>query len=344
MRRIGILTGGGDCPGLNAVIRSVVEKCIVEHIEVFGFYDGWRGVIQSDGKWMTLDDVEGIQTLGGTILGSSRTNVMKIPDGLDLVKATMEELGLEAIVAIGGDDTLGVANRLQQQGFNMVGVPKTIDNDLNGTDFTFGFDTASNITMRALDDLRTTAASHSRVMVVEIMGRHTGWIAVQAGIAGDAHAVIIPEFPMHIDEICAIVQGRRARGKKYSVIACAEAAVIEGLDVDESQLKRDAFGNVAMDQRCIGERLAEAINRRTGIETRHVVLGHLQRGGNPTAFDRVLGARLGFTAAQQIINRHYGVMVGLSGTEIVCSPLEEALKERKEVDQRLYDVARLYFH
>jgi ATP-dependent phosphofructokinase / diphosphate-dependent phosphofructokinase len=196
MRKVGMLTGGGDCPGLNAVIRTVVEKCALEDVEVFGFYDGWRGVIEGDGKWLTHEDVDSIQTLGGTILGTSRTNVLKMADGVDRVKASMDKLGLECIIAIGGDDTLGVANELQKRGLNMVGVPKTIDNDLNNTDYTFGFDSAANIAMRALDDLKHTAYSHRRVLVVEMMGRYTGWITIQAGIAGNADVVIIPEFPI----------------------------------------------------------------------------------------------------------------------------------------------------
>jgi len=344
MRRIGVLTGGGDCPGLNAVIRSVVEKCTVEQVQVFGFYDGWRGVIQSDGKWLTLEDVDGIQTLGGTILGTSRTNIMRLADGVDLVKATMEELKLDSIVAIGGDDTLGIANHLQKLGLNMVGVPKTIDNDLCNTDFTFGFDSATNIAMRALDDIKHTAMSHRRAIVVELMGRETGWIAVQAGIAGNAHVVAIPEFPMQLEEICAIVAGRQRRGQNYSIVAVAEAAEIIGLEEDESSIPRDAFGNIAMDQRSIGDRLARAIRTKTGIETRSVVLGHLQRGGNPTCFDRVLAARMGYCAAEQVIRQNYGVMVALSGNRIITTALDSVLGKRKKVDEELYEVAKLYFH
>ena len=342
MRRIGILTGGGDCPALNAVIRGVVEKCALEDVEVFGFADGWRGALHADGKVLTLDDVEGIQTLGGTILGSSRTNVMKTENGPELVRASMEKLGLEGIVAIGGDDTLGVASQLFDMGMNMVGVPKTIDNDLSCTDFTFGFDTASNIVMEALDRLHTTAYSHGRVMVVEIMGRHTGWIALQGGLAGDAHVIAIPEFPIHIDDVCRIVTERKERGKRYSVVAVAEGATIEGFHVDEGELKKDAFGNAALPDRAIGHKLAQEIQRRTGIETRDIVLGYLQRGGSPSAFDRVLGARMGAKAAEQVVSRNYGCMVGLSATKIVCTPLKNALSTRKEVDAELYEVAKLF--
>ncbi len=343
MRKIGMLTGGGDCPGLNAVIRTVVEKCAQEEIEVFGFYDGWRGVVNNEGKWLTRDDVDTIQTLGGTILGTSRTNVLKMENGIQKVRNTMSELDLECIVAIGGDDTLGVANELQKHGLNMIGVPKTVDNDLNNTDYTFGFDSAANIAMRALDDLKHTAYSHRRVLVVEMMGRYTGWITVQAGIAGNADVVIIPEFPITFEEICKIIEDRNARGKFYSLVAVAEAANIIGLEEDESNLKKDAFGNIAMQDRGMAERLAKAINNKTGIETRSVVLGHLQRGGNPSCFDRVLAVRMGFCAAQQAVKKNYGVMASLQGNRVIPLPIEDALTERKEVDEELYEVARLFF-
>jgi phosphofructokinase-like protein len=342
MRKIGILTGGGDCPGLNAVIRSVVEKCAAEGAEVFGFSNGWRGVIDNEGRWLAPEDVEGIQTIGGTIIGTSRTNVLRIENGTALVQSTMEARGLESIVAIGGDDTLGIANELQKIGLNMVGVPKTIDNDLSGTDFTFGFDSAANIAMRALDDIKHTAISHRRILVVEMMGRETGWITVQAGIAGDAHVIAIPEFPMHIDEICAILQRRFERGLPYGIVAVAEAAEIAGVEVDEGDIPCDMFGNIAMDKRGIGEKLACAIHKRTGLETRSVVLGHLQRGGNPSCFDRVLAARLGYVAAEQALSGNFGVMAALTGGKVTAIPLEAALGERKCVDEALYNVARAY--
>ncbi len=344
MRKIGVLTGGGDCPGLNAVIRAVVERCAQEGIEVFGFYDGWRGVLKCDGKWLTMDDVDGIQTLGGTILGSSRTNLIKVADGIEKTKETMEKLGLDSLVAIGGDDTLGVAYELGKRGFNVVGVPKTIDNDLNNTDYTFGFDSASNIAMRAIDDLKHTALSHRRCIVVELMGRYTGWITIQAGIAANAHVIAIPEFPISVDEICKVVQERNASGKQYSLIAVAEAANISGLDQDDSNLKKDAFGNVAMQDRGIAERLAKVIGDKTGVETRHVVLGHLQRGGNPSCFDRVLATRMGYCAAEQIINKNYGVMASLCGNQILPLPIKDALETRKEVDEELYNMAKVFFH
>ena len=341
MRKIGILTGGGDCPGLNAVIRGVVEVCARGGVEVVGLKNGWKGAIEADGEPLTLKDVEGLQTKGGTILGSSRTNVMKVENGPEKVRESMKKLGLEGIVAIGGDDTLGVANKLTKMGMPMVGVPKTIDNDLSATDYTFGFDTASNITMEAIDRLHTTAASHSRVMVVEIMGRHTGWIAIQAGIAADAHIILIPEFPKTIDDVIKIVEERRANGKRYTMIAVAEGFELQ--DYDKQAEKKDAFGNVDLTQRAIGKKLADIIEEKTGQETRHVVLGHLQRGGAPSAFDRVLSFRMGVKAGELVIAKEYGNMVALSGTKIVTSDLEKAVSERKLVTKDLYDVAGLLF-
>lgn len=342
MRRIGILTGGGDCPGLNAVIRGVTEKAYSEGIEVYGLYGGWRGAIEADGRLLTLDDVEGIQTLGGTILESSRTNVMKVENGPEKVKATMEKLGLEGIVAIGGDDTLGVANKLRKMGMNMIGVPKTIDNDLSCTDYTFGFDTASNIVTDALDRLHTTAKSHARCIVVEIMGRHTGWIAIQAGLAGDAHITLLPEFPMSVDEICNIIEKRKAAGKRYHVIAVAEGFAVEG-GADDAELGVDAFGNKLLLNKEVGKTLAEIIEKRTGVETRSVILGHLQRGGDPSAFDRVLGLRLGIKAGELAANKEYGNMVALSSTEIIVADLDKAVTERKEVPEDLYECAKLLY-
>lgn len=341
MRRIGILTGGGDAPGLNAVIRGVAEKCMSADIDVFGLKAGWRGAIDGEGKLLTYDDLDAIQTKGGTILNSSRTNVMKIENGPEKVRETMNKLGLEGIVAIGGDDTLGVANKLTKMGMPMIGVPKTIDNDLSCTDFTFGFDTAANITMEALDRLHTTAEAHMRVMVVEIMGRHTGWIAVQAGLAADAHIILIPEFPKSLDYICDLVKKRLADGKEYTLIAVAEGFELEGFD--SSALSRDAFGNVDMTQKAIGETLAKLIQEKTGQEARYVVLGHLQRGGAPSAFDRVLGTRLGQKAGELVIEKKYGNMVALSGTDIVVADLDKAVNERKEVSKELYECCELYF-
>ncbi len=352
MRRIGILTGGGDCPGLNAVIRGVVGRCLSAGIEVYGFYAGWRGAMDGEGRWLTRGDVEGIQTLGGTILGSSRTNVMKFENGPEIVKQTMESLGLEGLVAIGGDDTLGVANKLRKLGMNMIGVPKTIDNDLSCTDWTFGFDTASNIAMEEIDRLRTTAESHQRCFVVECMGRHTGWITVQAGVAANAHLILIPEFPMSFDEIYEIVRNRYLRGERYTIIALAEGFELTGEDMGE--LEKDMFGNVLLLHRELARTLADRIEkairsdvlldeqRRAYFEARSVVLGHLQRGGAPSAFDRVLGTRMGAKAGELVVKNEYGNMVSLRGTDIAVADLERAVTERKKVDREYYEAATLF--
>ncbi|MEZ4357969.1 MAG: ATP-dependent 6-phosphofructokinase [Eubacteriales bacterium] len=341
MRKIGILTGGGDCPGLNAVIRGVVETCSRAGIEVMGLRNGWKGAIEGDAFPLTLKDVEGLQVKGGTILGSSRTNVMKIENGPEKVRESMKRLGLEGIVAIGGDDTLGVANQLTKLGMPMVGVPKTIDNDLSCTDYTFGFDTSANIVMEAIDRLRTTADSHARIMVVEIMGRHTGWIAVQGGIAGDANIILIPEFPKSIEEIEKIVLERKASGHRSTVIAVAEGFKLKGYTVEATV--KDAFGNACLPEQEIGKTLAKVLEERTGIESRYVVLGHLQRGGSPSAFDRVLSLRLGAKAGELVANKQYGNMVALSSTDIVVADLDKAVTERKLVDKDLYQVAELLF-
>ena len=341
MGKIGILTGGGDCPGLNAVIRAVVEKCDRHQIQVFGFTGGWRGVLEREGRMLTLEDVEGIQAIGGTMLFSSRTNVMKQENGPQRVKDSMEALGLEGLVAIGGDDTLGVADKLNQMGIPTVGVPKTIDNDLMGTDFTFGFDTAANIAMEALDRMHSTAYSHNRYMVVELMGRSTGWIAMYAGLAGCANVVLIPEFPMTVDEVCAILLDRKKRGLDYGVIAVAEGCEFEDMDYVDGEV--DEFGNLRLPDRDIGENLAKAIQSRTGLNTRHMVLGYLQRGGAPSCFDRVLGSRMGYKAAECVVAGDYGHMVALRGTEIVTLPLDTAAKGQKRVEEALYQCAQLYF-
>ena len=324
MRKIGILTGGGDCPGLNAVIRGVVEKCAEAGMEVFGFRDGWRGALNAKGHWLTLSEVEGIQTLGGTIIGSSRTNVLAQPDGTSTIINVLDALGLEGLVAIGGDDTLGVANALRKLGVNVIGVPKTIDNDLSCTDYTFGFETASNIAMEAIDRLQTTAKAHSRCIVVECMGRHTGWIALQAGLAANAHLVLIPEFPKSYDEIISVVRRRYLRGNKLLIhknLAKNLSDMIEDTMRNDPLLGSDA----------------------QYFECRPVVLGHVQRGGAPCAFDRVLGTRLGIKAGELVVRRDYGKMVALNGNSIVGADLETAVTVRKEVDREFYEAASLYF-
>ncbi|MGI5899639.1 MAG: 6-phosphofructokinase [Christensenellales bacterium] len=352
-RKIGILTGGGDCPGLNAVIRGVVERCSVDGVEVYGFLGGWRGALTGEGRFLSLDDVAGIQTKGGTILESSRTNVTKIPGGFEQVKKTMDDLGLEALVAIGGDDTLGVANNLRKNlGVNVVGVPKTIDNDLNCTDFTFGFDTAANIAMEAIDRLHTTAASHARCFIVECMGRSSGWITLYAGWAADCDLVLIPEHPTTMEAIMELVKGRYQKGQRYTMIAVAEDVQIAGLE--QGDLGTDAFGHKLLVNSNLAKDLASAIEKnmredesldekRKYFECRSVVLGHLQRGGPPSNFDRILGSRMGVKAGEMVVNRDYGSMVALQGTKIVKADIDTAVTVRKDVPADIYEAAKIYF-
>lgn len=340
MRKIGILTGGGDCPGLNAVIRGVVQKCLVNDIEVIGLKQGWKGALTGDSVPLTLNDVEDILTLGGTILQSSRTNILKIENGPEKVREVMHQLELESIVAVGGDDTLGVANKLQKMGMNMIGVPKTIDNDLSCTDYTFGFDTATNIAAEAIDRLHTTAKSHNRCFVVEVMGRNTGWIAIQAGMAAAAHIILIPEFPKSIDEVVEMIEDRRRMSKNYCIICVAEGFELTG--TDSGDIERDDFGNIRLDKKEIGPRLAKLIEERTGMNTRATVLGHIIRGGSPTAFDRLLGTKLGVKAGELVVAGRYGYMVALQGTAIVPVPLEKALSKQKRVDAEYYNTASIF--
>ncbi len=352
-RKIGILTGGGDCPGLNGVIRGVVEVCAKNGIDVYGYHAGWRGALTGEGHWLTTDEVEGIQCQGGTILESSRTNVKKIEGGPEQVVATMKELGLEAIVAIGGDDTLGVANELRKKlGVNVVGVPKTIDNDLNCTDYTFGFDTAANIAMESIDRLKTTAASHARCFVVECMGRSSGWITLHGGLAADANLILIPEFPWTIDQIMDVVKGRYLRGKRYTMIAIAEGIEVQGLE--QKDLGVDAFGHPLLVNSNLAKDLADEIEKRMRadesleekrkyFECRSLVLGHLQRGGAPTAFDRVLSTRMGITAGQLVVDKDYGYMVALRSTNIEKADLDMAVTVRKDVGEDLYNSVKIYF-
>lgn len=352
-RKIGILTGGGDCPGLNGVIRGVVEVCAINDIEVYGFHAGWRGALTGEGHFLTTDEVEGIQCQGGTILESSRTNLKKIEGGPATVKKVLDKLGLEALVAIGGDDTLGVANFLRKEhGVNVVGVPKTIDNDLNSTDYTFGFDTASNIAMEAIDRIHTTAASHARCFVVECMGRDSGWITLQAGWAGNANLCIIPEHPMTMDEIMELVRERYKKGKRYSIIAIAEGIKVAGLE--EDALQYDSFGHPILADSNLARNLAKAIEKRMRedktldekrefFECRHMVLGHLQRGGAPTAFDRVLSSRMGVAAGELIVNKNYGHMVAIRGIDIVTEDLDHAVTVRKDVNPGFFNAAKYYF-
>jgi len=344
--RIGVLTGGGDCPGLNAVIRAVVRKAIMHYgWEVWGIKNGWAGYINKDAEPLDLWKVSGILPKGGTILGTSRTNPFKKEGIPEKILENAKEMGIDATVAIGGEDTLGVAYKLYQMGMPSVGVPKTIDNDLGGTDFTFGFDTAVNIATEAIDRLHTTAESHHRVIVVEVMGRHTGWIAVFAGIAGGADVILVPEKPFDVTEVCELIKRRHERGKSFSIVVVAEGAKFrsEG-DVDGSLITQDVevdeFGHVRLGG--IGSVLGREIERRTGFETRVTALGYVQRGGTPTAFDRVLATRYGVKACELVERGEFGKMVALRGNKIIAVPMQDAL-EMKKVDMELYDIASLFF-
>lgn len=342
MLKIGILTGGGDCPGLNSVIRAVVRKALLEGYEIVGIKNGWKGLVENDTMPLNLGIVSGILPKGGTILGTSRTNPYKKEGDLQKARDNFKKIGLDALVAVGGEDTLGVASKLLKDGLpNIVGVPKTIDNDLSATDYTFGFDTALNVAMECIDRLHTTAESHHRIIVAEVMGRHAGWIAIEAGIAGGADVILIPEIPIDLDEVCAVIKKRHGRGKTFSIVVVAEGAQFKDGSLITQEQKLDAFGHVRLGG--IGESLGEQIEKRTGYETRVSVLGHIQRGGSPTAFDRVLGTRFGVKAVELIKNKKFGRMVALSGVKIIDVPLEDAVKALKTVDRELYDIAKVFF-
>jgi len=340
--RVGVLTGGGDCPGLNAVIRAVVRQGVKTHgFEFVGFRDGWKGPLEGLTMDLGIKECRGILPRGGTILGSSRTNPFKIDGGVDRIKDNLAAAGVDALVAIGGEDTLGVATKLADLDVKVVGVPKTIDNDLSGTDFTFGFDTAVNIATEAIDRLHTTAESHHRVLVVEVMGRHAGWIALHAGIAGGASEVLIPEQPFDIQDICDRVE-TRFQTQYAPIIVVSEGAVpAEGGDMTLVSGELDAFGHVRLGG--IGDRLASEIEQRTGKEARAVVLGHIQRGGTPTAFDRWLATRFGLDAADAVAEGDFGHMVALRGTDIVRVPLSEGTAELKLVSPEEYAEAQVFF-
>jgi 6-phosphofructokinase 1 len=337
---IGVLTGGGDCPGLNSVIRAIVRKAHPEGIRVIGIKNGWKGLVEKQVISLDLTSVSGILPKGGTILGTSRTNPYKDPAALGALKKHYAELALEALIAIGGEDTLGVASRLFKEGFHVVGVPKTIDNDLSGTDFTFGFDTAVNIAMESIDRLHTTAESHNRIMVAEVMGRHAGWIAVHAGLAGGADVILIPEVPINLEEVCNLLRKRHERGKTFSIVVVAEGAQIQGDSVTQEG-KLDEFGHVRLGG--VGHHLGELIEAKTGFETRVTVLGHIQRGGSPTAFDRMLGTRFGVRAVELVLAGEFGKMPALRGNEIVNIPIETAVSKLKTVDRDLYELAKVFF-
>jgi 6-phosphofructokinase 1 len=340
-KRIGILTGGGDCPGLNAVIRAVARRSMLRGWDVVGIREGWRGLVDAIFDDLGPREISGLLPRGGTILGTTRTNPYKLGGGVERVRESFERARLDALVAIGGEDTLGVAASLHREHeFPVVGVPKTIDNDLAGTDYTFGFDTAVSIATEAIDRLHTTAESHNRVMVVEVMGRHTGWIAVVSGIAGGADVILIPEQPISVDEACADIERRHERGKDFSIVVVSEGYELEGL-ADEGDV--DQFGHVRLSQRGVGDALARQIEEKTGFETRVTVLGHVQRGGSPTARDRVLATRFGLTAADLAHAGKFGRMAALQGDRIVDVSLEEATSELKTVPPDWYDVAKAFF-
>jgi 6-phosphofructokinase 1 len=339
--RIGVLTGGGDCPGLNAVIRAVTRKGIEAHgWEIVGFRNGWLGPIEGKSKPIGLDQVEDILTRGGTILGSSRTNPYKVDGGVEKIRKVLADQGIDALIAIGGEDTLGVAKRLTDDGIGVVGVPKTIDNDLGATDYTFGFDTAVHIATEAIDRLRTTAESHHRALVVEVMGRHAGWIALHSGLAGGANVILVPERPFSVDKVVSWVE-RRFEREYAPIIVVAEGAVPEGGVEALVSGEKDSFGHVRLGG--IGTWLAEEIAQRTGKESRAVVLGHTQRGGTPTAYDRVLATRFGLHAVDAVHDGDYGVMVALRGTDIVRVKLAEATAELKTVPLERYQEAEVFF-
>jgi phosphofructokinase-like protein len=345
--RVGVLTGGGDCPGLNAVIRAVVRTGSAEHgFEFIGFRDGWRGPLEGDTMVLDVQAVRGILPRGGTILGSSRTNPLAESasagglSGLERIKENLSSLGVDALVVIGGEDTLGVANKLYVAGANVVGVPKTIDNDLGATDYTFGFDTAVNIAMEAIDRLHTTAESHHRALIVEVMGRSAGWIALHSGIAGGANVILIPEKPFDIEQVCAYVE-HRFQTRYAPIVVVAEGAHPKTTADEIADDKVDAFGHARLGG--VGQMLADEIEKRTGKEARCTVLGHTQRGGTPTAFDRVLATRFGVHAIRAVADGQYGVMVALRGTNIDRVPLAEALSTLKLVPPERYAEAEVFF-
>jgi 6-phosphofructokinase 1 len=345
--RVGVLTGGGDCPGLNAVIRAIVRTGVAEHgCEFVGFRDGWRGPLEGDTQTLDVQAVRGILPMGGTILGSSRTNPLADSasadgkPGLERVQECLTRLGVDALIAIGGEDTLGVANRLSQAGVNVVGVPKTIDNDLGATDFTFGFDTAVNIAMEAIDRLHTTAESHHRALIVEVMGRHAGWIALHAGLAGGANVILIPENPFDIEQVCEYVR-KRFQTRYAPIVVVAEGAHPKTTATAVADQQLDAFGHTRLGG--VGQLLAEEIEQRTGKEARCAVLGHIQRGGTPTAFDRVLATRFGVHAIRAVADGAFGTMVALRGTDIVLVPIGDAIRELKLVPPERYAEAEVFF-
>jgi phosphofructokinase-like protein len=342
MKKIGVLTGGGDCPGLNAVIRAVVKKSSKYNWEVLGILDGWKGLIDGDAMKLTEDHISGILPKGGTILGTSRTNPFKEQGNIDKLLKNMKRYKLDALIVIGGEDTLGVALKLHKMGVPVVGVPKTIDNDICGTDYTFGFDTAVSIVTDAIDRLHTTAESHHRIMVLEVMGRHAGWIATVSGIAGGADEILIPEKPFDIEAVCRNLKARHDKGKRFSIVVVSEGATPKDAEHFETlSQEKDEFGHVRLGG--IAQRLAKEIEKRLGVETRFTVLGHVQRGGSPTAYDRVLATRYGVAAVDLVNQGHFGKMVALRGYKIVPVDLNESVTKLRTVDMELYEIAKTFF-
>jgi phosphofructokinase-like protein len=344
---VGVLTGGGDCPGLNAVIRAIVYKGINHYkYNIWGIYEGWKGLLNGGRVApLSIEDVHGILSLGGTILKTSRTNPFKLKDGLQRIMKNIEKYQLDAVIAIGGEDTLGVAAKLCEAGVKVVGIPKTIDNDVAGTDQTFGFDTAVQIATDAIDRVRSTAEAHNRVVLVEVMGRHAGWIALKSGIAGGAHLILVPEYPVDVDQVVSSIVKRHARGEEFSVIVVAEGAKLKdrkgvGKDIAQS-LEKDEFGHVRLGG--IAYTLSLVIEERTGFECRNVILGHIQRGGTPTASDRVLSTRYGIHAIDLVHRRKFGKMTALHGTKIVAIPLVDAMKSIKTIDEDFYKISEVFF-
>ena len=342
-RRIGILTGGGDCPGLNAVIRAVVRRGDDAHnIDVLGFRNGWEGVIKGNAEPLTRESTKGILHRGGTILGTSRVNPLEAEGGgVDRIREVLDYQEIDGLIVVGGEGTLSAATALAELGVKIVGVPKTIDNDLGGTQFTIGFATALDVATEAVDRLHSTAESHNRVMLLEVMGRHAGWIATYAGIAGGADAILIPERPFNLDRVARHLKRRHGTGRLFSIIVVAEGALPEEGSVQLPEYERDQFGRPVLGG--IGEMIAPMIQERTGFSTRVTTLGHVQRGGTPNSFDRVLGSSMGVAAVDCVAAEQWGVMVGMSGNAVVPVPLAEATRELKTVPSRMYDVAEVFF-
>jgi len=339
MKKIGVLTGGADCPGLNSVIRAVVRKGIAEGYLVTGIKNGWLGLVDNDMRVLDLRLTSGILDKGGTILGTSRINPSKSPEQIEQIKENYKRSGMDALIAVGGEETLKIAVQMAKEGLNIIGVPKSIDNALSGTDYAFGFDTAVNIATECIDRLHTTAESHHRIIVIEVMGRYTGWIALQAGIAGGADLVMVPEIPVDLVEVCDLLRKRHKRGKTFSIIVVSEGAKISNPsspDPDEIQESHRRFGD-------IGERVAAVIEQKCGYETRVSVLGHIQRGGSPTAYDRIIGTQFGIKAVDLVKEGKFGQMVSLRDNKLQSVDITLAVKKRKSIDMNLFEMAKVFF-